>query len=78
VVETDGLENRLAFAGYGGSNPSPSANMLIINLRGIIDARAGFLGTTQQMYALRNTRACAGEEGGPIYGAFSRSPSARI
>ena len=25
MVETGGLENRLAFAGYGGSNPSPSA-----------------------------------------------------
>jgi hypothetical protein len=25
VVETGGLENRLALAGYGGSNPSPSA-----------------------------------------------------
>jgi hypothetical protein len=26
VVETGGLENRLALTGYGGSNPSPSAN----------------------------------------------------
>jgi hypothetical protein len=25
VVETGGLENRLALTGYGGSNPSPSA-----------------------------------------------------
>ena len=25
MVETGGLENRLALAGYGGSNPSPSA-----------------------------------------------------
>ena len=25
MVETGGLENRLALTGYGGSNPSPSA-----------------------------------------------------
>ena len=29
MVETGGLENRLALTGYGGSNPSPSATKSI-------------------------------------------------
>ena len=35
MVETGGLENRLALAGYGGSNPSPSATKLDLSPAGL-------------------------------------------
>jgi hypothetical protein len=48
VVETGGLENRLALTGYGGSNPSPSAIKLFRTFREILEvkdssAKAGLL-----------------------------------
>ena len=43
MVETGGLENRLALTGYGGSNPSPSAKNSSKNIRGCLSASKGFL-----------------------------------
>ena len=45
MVETGGLENRLALTGYGGSNPSPSAKLLILkNLYEIAGSKPLFTG----------------------------------